>query len=266
MEIRGGSRAVEESFSTPGLDGWVRSLPFEDAESGGDLYYISVCGGGIITRLIVADVSGHGSKVAAVAVALRELMRKNINTKSQTRLVRALNRQFGAATGLQKFATAVVATYLATRRTLTVCNAGHPRPLWYRASKAAWVVLDRDAEGVGNLPLGIDDQSSYHQFAVPLGEGDVLLFYTDALTEAADPSGRMLGEDGLLALARALEAGDPGNIGSNLLAGVARHLGGRPANDDLTLVTLLHASTGPKPPSLGEKLDVYAKVFHLKSV
>ena len=91
------------------------------------MHYVSLCGGGgVITRLILADVSGHGEAVADMAVSLRALMRKNINSKSQTRLVCALNRQFAALAQMSRFATAVVATYLATRKTLTVCNAGHP--------------------------------------------------------------------------------------------------------------------------------------------
>src|SRR3954470_16546310 len=88
MEIRGGNRAVEEAVSTPGLDAWVYSRPYREAEGGGDVYYLSLCGGGVITRAVVADVSGHGAEVAGFSDALRVLMRKNINTKNQTRLVR----------------------------------------------------------------------------------------------------------------------------------------------------------------------------------
>src|SRR5690349_19404791 len=94
MEIWGGSDAVETSLISPGLDTWVYSRPFEGADEGGDVYYVSLCGGGIITRLIVADVSGHGAEVSEVSRALRTLMRQNINNKSQARLVKALNRQF----------------------------------------------------------------------------------------------------------------------------------------------------------------------------
>src|SRR5690348_11222839 len=87
MEIWGGSGAVETSVRTPGLDTWVYSRPFEGAAEGGDVYYVSLCGGGVITRLIVADVSGHGAAVAEISRALRTLMRQNINRKSQARLV-----------------------------------------------------------------------------------------------------------------------------------------------------------------------------------
>lgn len=264
MEIRGGSQVVEEGLTTPGLDAWVYSLPHEGAASGGDVHYISVCGGGVITRLIVADVSGHGAEVAEVSNDLRTLMRKNINTKSQTHLVRDLNRQFAALAQLRRFATAVVATYLATKKTLTVCNAGHPRPLWYRAGAGEWVVLDRHVGDVGNLPLGLDDESPYHQFTVTLGRDDLVLVFTDALIEATDPSGNLLGEEGLLALARGLDPGDPRRLGSDLLAAVDRHRGGKSADDDTTLVALHHDAGGPHRLSVSEKIDVYAKVFRLK--
>src|SRR5262249_21245510 len=116
----------------------------------------------------------------------------------------------------------------------------------------------------GNLPLGLDDETPYHQFAVSLGLGDLVLFYTDALIEAADPSGRMLGEEGLLAIARALDPADPGRLGPALLEAVDRHRGGRPADDDTPLVALRHNAQGPRHLSIGEKVDVYAKVFGLK--
>jgi len=265
MEIRGGSRAVEEAIETPGLDAWVFSRPYEGAENGGDVYYVSLCGGGVITRVVVADVSGHGASVSSFSSNLREIMRKNINTKSQTRLVRALNREFGQKADSFRFATAVVATYLATHKSFTVCNAGHPRPLWYRARLNQWSLLDKNVAETGNLPLGLDDDSAYHQFAVTLGQDDVVLLYTDALSEASDESGKMLGEEGLLELARSLDPSRPDRIGPELLTAIDKLRGGRPSDDDVTLLTLHHNGEGPRPPKLGEKVEVYAKFFGLKT-
>jgi sigma-B regulation protein RsbU (phosphoserine phosphatase) len=268
MEIFGGTGIREEVVSTPGLEGWIYCKPFESATHGGDVHYVSLCGGGVITRLIVADVSGHGQEVADVARALRAMVRKNINRKSQTRLVQALNRQFAAMAQLRQFATAVVATYLATKRTFSICNAGHPRPFLYRAASGDWSVLDAEtgAAVAANLPLGIDDETPYEQFAVTLEPGDLVLLYTDALVEASDASDNLLGEAGLLDLARSLPGSNPREIGPGLLAGVDRHRGGRPSDDDATLVILRHTASGPRRLSVGEKLDVYAKVFGLKTV
>ena len=87
MEIWGGIEPVERTVATPGLDLWVFSQPFQGDEQGGDVHYVTLCGGGVITRIVVADVSGHGSSVAEFSSSLRALLRKNINQKSQKRLV-----------------------------------------------------------------------------------------------------------------------------------------------------------------------------------
>jgi hypothetical protein len=50
MEIWGGSSAADRDVSTPGLDAWVYSKPYEGAADGGDVHYVSLCGGGIVTR------------------------------------------------------------------------------------------------------------------------------------------------------------------------------------------------------------------------
>lgn len=270
MEIWGGNDAVERAVSTPGLDAWVYSRPFDGAEDGGDVHYVSLCGGGIITRLIVADVSGHGAAVAEVAATLRSLMRRNINTKSQTRLVRAMNEQFTSLAQTSRFATAIVATYLATNDRLTICNAGHPRPFWYRARSSSWSVVSAEALGgrpeAGNLPLGLDDETPYDQFWLQLGQGDTVVFYTDALTESESPEGTMLGERGALNLLHGLETSDPSSLGHALLRALDEYRGGRPADDDTTLLILHHNAGPPKRMSFGEKVTVYAKVFGLKSV
>jgi phosphoserine phosphatase RsbU/P len=273
MEIWGGFEPMARSVSTPGLDLWVFSQPFQGDQQGGDVYYVTLCGGGLITRIAVADVSGHGASVAEFSSWLRTLLRRNINQKSQQRLVEQLNRQFGAMADMRRFATALVVTYLASTDSLSVCNAGHPRPLLYRAIEGAWSSLTHklgDRDGGGNLPLGLDEHTSYDSFDLQLKPGDRVVFYTDALIEAADPSGRLLGETGLLEAARGLNidvaASSPGAIGSALLEAVASHRGRESAEDDMTLVVLHHNAAPPPRLSLTQKADVYAKVFGLKRV
>lgn len=132
MEIWGGIEPVERSVSTPGLDLWVFSEPYRGEDRGGDVYYVTLCGGGLITRLVVADVSGHGRDVAEFSSRLRAMLRKNINQKSQKRLVESLNREFAEMAQLRRFATTVVLTFLASTGRLSISNAGHPRPLLFR--------------------------------------------------------------------------------------------------------------------------------------
>jgi sigma-B regulation protein RsbU (phosphoserine phosphatase) len=271
MEIWGGVEPAERTVSTPGLDLWVFSQPFEGDEQGGDVYYVTLCGGGMITRILVADVSGHGASVAEFSLSLRSLVRKNINHKSQKRLVERLNRQFTKMVAMRRFATAVVVTYLASTDRLSVSNAGHPRPLFYEANSGKWSLLARqvgDRGDGGNLPLGLDLSTRYQTFDVTLGRGDLAVFYTDALIEAADASGRLLGESGLLELVRGLDlAGSgPATIGRTLLSAVGLHRGRPTADDDVTVIVLHHNASGSPRLSVAQKLDVYAKVFGLKRV
>ena len=271
MEIWGGIEPVERTLATPGLDVWVFSQPFQGDEQGGDVHYVTLCGGGVITRIVVADVSGHGASVAEFSSSLRTLLRKNINQKSQKRLVGQLNRQFAELAGLRRFATALVTTYLASTDRIAICNAGHPAPLYYRAADGRWSLISPEAGNPGeltNLPLGLDDETRYPTVNLELGRGDLVVFYTDAMIEAADPEGRLLGEPGLLEAARQLELADtrPSAIGPALLKAVAHHRQGAAAADDVTLVVARH-NAGPSPRlSLAQKVDVYAKVFGLKRI
>jgi phosphoserine phosphatase RsbU/P len=271
MEIWGGIEPVESAVKTPGLDLWVYSRPFEGDEQGGDVHFVTLCGGGVITRIVVADVSGHGSTVAEFSSTLRSLLRKHINNKSQGRLVERLNQEFAEMARLRRFATAVVATYLTSTGELSVSNAGHPPPLHYRAADGTWSVLTQEAadpDRLSNLPLGLDDETQYGTSRVKLGRGDLVLFYTDALTEAADATGQLLGESGLLEAARRLDpaTSSPLAIGQSLLDAVAQHRGQMQADDDVTLVVLHHDASASPRLSVAEKLDVYAKVFRLKPV
>src|SRR6266576_4310765 len=79
MEVWGGNQIVDSGVVMAGLDAWVYCRPFGASDAGGDVYYVSSCATGRITRLLVADVSGHGAAVGDVASSLRLLMRKYVN-------------------------------------------------------------------------------------------------------------------------------------------------------------------------------------------
>ena len=76
MEVWGGNQATHQHFETAGLNVWIYSRPFRGATAGGDVYYLSACASGRITRMLLADVSGHGELVSNMAVSLRDLIRR----------------------------------------------------------------------------------------------------------------------------------------------------------------------------------------------
>lgn len=89
MELWGGSRETDTVLKMSGLNAKVYSRAFGSAGYGGDVYYFSSCASGRISRVLLADVTGHGKAVANTASALRDVMRHNINMIRQTRLMAA---------------------------------------------------------------------------------------------------------------------------------------------------------------------------------
>lgn len=110
MEVWGGNSAVHKWFDMPGLTTWIYSQPHGTSQAGGDVYYLSSCASGRVTRILLADVSGHGENVSQVAVSLRELMRSHMNPVRQKRFVQPANREFTDADHSGKFAALIIAT------------------------------------------------------------------------------------------------------------------------------------------------------------
>ncbi len=264
MEVWGGSHLADHATAFSGLDVWVYSKPYGAAARGGDVVYASSCATGRITRLMVADVAGHGQAVAGTAADLRLLMRRFVNTLDQTELVGHLNRHFAALSAQAAFATAVVATYFAPTRRLTLCNAGHPRPLIYSAATGEWRFLSNDASsraaGPRNLPLGILDIADYDAADVELQAGDCVLAYTDALMEAQDADGAMLGEDGVLRLLQLLGDVDPPKLTAALLGEIGSRYPENLAADDVT-VMLVRVSPQESRYALGERLKAAGRLM-----
>lgn len=270
MEVWGGSSRFRGHLSMPGNDVSVVSEPCEGGAEGGDVYYLSNCAAGLITRVILADISGHGAGMAGVARELRDLMRRHINTADQTRLAAGLNHAFAGAGG-GTFATALLLTYFAPTDHLIVCNAGHPRPLLYRAASREWSALDGKAPGVlaagagavgiANLPLGILDPIGYEQVAVRLERGDLVVLFSDALIEAA-AGGKQIGEAGLLEIARGLTDAERTDAAAAIHAAVMRVSEG-PLGDDATVVALHHNAADPPPAGWRSRAGVLAGMLGL---
>ena len=250
MEVWGGNQAVDQSLQMPGLKVWVYSRPYGQAIGGGDVYYLSSCASGRITRMLLADVSGHGEAVSQVAVGLRDLMRRNINHIKQTRFVRAMNQQFTEFGDQDGFATALVTTFFAPTQIFTLCNAGHPAPLLFRRGTSQWTELANNAdhtEAVTDTPLGVIDEAAYRQLNVQLQTGDMVLGFSDAVTESEDANGRQFGRDGIFRMVRELNATKPDDVIPALLERIAGSADGNLTQDDATILLCQATGGGPSP-------------------
>lgn len=266
LEVWGDSTGIDSAVRVTGLDVWVWSQPADNV-AGGDLYLVSMCACAEVSRFLVADVTGHDAEAAQVAMRLRKLMRRHINKPDQTRLACSLNRDFDGMAKHGKFATAVLATFFPPSCHLILCNAGHPRPLVYRAASKQWGLLDPDVsdtvEDLGNLPFGVMNNAPYAQFAVPLSRDDLVLIYTDGLTETQVESGGMLGESGLIELLNRIDADAPSYLLAALRAALELIASSKIVSDDVTMLLLRANGEQPQPQSITQKLKVTAKMLGL---
>lgn len=237
-EVWGGNRKVIRTVKLPSLVAWVASVPINEEEGGGDLHYMSVCDYDLISRVALADVSGHGNEVNAVTQTLRNLMHKNINAWDQSDFMRGLNDAF-RQTGNDKYATAIVLSFHRVMGRLAFSNAGHLPPLWYHAARKAWGWLEEgiEAKKVSGLPVGLIPGTDYSQTVVTLKPSDFLVLYTDGITEAGNETGQELGREQLLEWARQAPVDFPRLLGEALLQRMELFRG-KVRNDDETLVVL----------------------------
>lgn len=247
MTVWGGNSATSKVFDVPGLRIWVHSRVHEDGDSGGDVYFLSSCASGRLTRLLLADVSGHGPAVSQTADSLRESMSANVNHINQERVVRSVNDEFVRSDNSDGFATAIVSTFFAPSRKLTLSNAGHPPPLLYRQAEHNWRVYSPDesaAAAMTNLPLGIVPDTQFEQSQLRLDSGDMLLIYTDAFYEARDERGEMLSGEGLLKLLAETDAAHPDRLIANLVNAISTMHPGNLISDDATIVLIQATDAG----------------------
>ena len=250
MEILGGNIATDRSFTTAGLEIHVQSSPYKGSESGGgDVYYLTSCASGRITRLLLADISGHGEAVSDIAVSLRDSLRANVNTINQSRFVETINRKFKETTELGNFATAVVATYFEPRKTLTLGLAGHPNPLYYRAATQQWVCLDGKDVGrdeLGNLPLGVVSESVYPSRRISVKQGDMFLLYSDAFIESMKDEENYLGIEGVVDVLNSIPDQQCAEVISQLRQRIRSMAHGNLKEDDATLIVGQFVESKPR--------------------
>src|SRR4029453_4698761 len=201
-ETWAGHKEAASLVELPGLTAWVYSVPVGPDHVGGDVHYASVFQSCIVPRIALADVSGHGQTVAALGEKLQELMQLYLRDLEQIALMRGLTQALREAFRDGHYATMVAVRWHGRRGLMVMTNAGHPPPLWYRAARDEWSWLEtlRASERgrVSGVPLGLLPEVTYDRLVVKPQSGDVVLLYSDGISEATNPAGDELGRDGLI--------------------------------------------------------------------
>jgi serine phosphatase RsbU (regulator of sigma subunit) len=198
-------------------------------EIGGDLFdVISITPD--LCLLVIADVSGKGPSAALQAAMVQGVVHAVSRSNPELPfLMGTLNACILARSLEGHFVTAFAATLDKFGR-LQYANAGHTRPLWIRADGQAIELAE-----AGPL-LGLFDKPHFPQGSVQLSPGDLLLLFTDGVTEAEDPQGNPFGTARLLDWAIRQAGEPPGEVKESLIGAVNRFCGGRRYADDLTVL------------------------------
>jgi phosphoserine phosphatase RsbU/P len=228
----------------PPIPGFELAAHYQtSARAGGDYYDFfpldsrGHAGGG--WGLFIADVSGHGTP-AAVLMAITHAVahaQPGTHTPPAAMLEYLNDRLVQSYTSGGTFITAFYAVLDPAARTLTYSRAGHNPPRLVRGDR----VLSLDEEG--GLPMGILGEQSYGQATVTLERGDLLLLYTDGITEAMAPAKgdaprRMFGLSRLDKLLLACDECNAAGCISRIRSEVAAFAENMPPSDDQTLIAI----------------------------
>ena len=233
----------------------------------GDYYdYVEVAAG--LVAVALGDVSGKGLSAALVMSNLQASLRAQATILSErlkltrevalaaaggdaaaefempcgvtgtdsacavSQMAVSINDQLCRSTDSNRFVTAFVALYDDESRALRYTNAGHNAPLLVRASGEV------ERLESGGTVLGAFEWATYEEGIAALGRGDLLLLYSDGITEAQDAEGDEYGDERLTAFARANRALAAEDLRAAIFREIDAWTGGRERGDDQTVVIL----------------------------
>jgi sigma-B regulation protein RsbU (phosphoserine phosphatase) len=208
---------------------------------GGD-YYDFIAFDNRQLGIAIADVSGKGMAAALLMSTMQATLRSlsaESNLRPQTGhtladMVATINRLLWNSTGGVNYVTFFYAQFDQSTLRLSYVNAGHNPPLFYRAGRADGF---RQLSSGGTV-VGIFEDSAYEQATVQMRAGDVLLAYTDGLSEALDLRGEEFGEARIREALAETSLKSVGEIRDEVVRRVREWCLDAPQHDDLTFVVM----------------------------
>ena len=190
-EIWGGNEKIDAGVRAGGLSVSLYSRG-TDGGKGGDIYYISVCGKEVLTRIAIADVSGHGQAVSHTSQWLYGSMESYMNILNGDSILNDLNNLVNNE-NRNALTTAQVITFNKGDSRLHFSYAGHPPLLIKRAEENEWERLNlKNPSQKANLILGVIKNTTYDRESVILNNNDLLFLYTDGVIETRNQAGTIV--------------------------------------------------------------------------
>ena len=218
------------AYQAAGLEAFGMTRPANTV--GGDFYDVLPLPDG---RVLVAlgDVAGKGSPAALLMALLLAMLRTLVDEGLEgAALVRRLNAQIVKHAPRSRFITLFLATLNPTTGELSYVNAGQNPPM-LRRSTGQYETLR-----TGGIALGMFDSADYESGRVSLGPGDVVVMYSDGVTEAENIEGQPFDEAGLQHVMDGRDWASAKELGWATFAAVDQHSRERKLLDDLTVLVL----------------------------
>lgn len=225
--------------SAPQVAGYeLQGISFPCYEIGGDYYdFIHKRNGNLVVAL--GDVSGKGTAAALLMSSLHAAVHAQFDTHgSLAETISSINRYLVESIPANRFVTLFYADLNPKTGELAFLNAGHNPPLIVHASGTM------EQLAAGGLPLGIMADADFREGRTTLNAGDVLVIYSDGVSEAVNPTGEEFGPTRLYeAVARNLDASAAG-IRDRIESALTKFAQGTPAGDDITMVIVKRLAEG----------------------
>ena len=238
QELRIG-RQIQRSLlpaQNPERPGWEFASLYRAARQiGGDLYdFIPAHDDPDKLHLVIADVTGKGVPAALFMAFSRTVMRtESRSSRSPAAVLHQMNQAIVHDMGSRLFLSAFFGTLDTRTGHVRYAIGGHDWPLWFQASSGRVRRLD-----ISGILLGVLPHIRLPEGEIELAENDVLVLYTDGVTEASGRDKEMFSEERLAAAIKATAHCPAQEIVDRIAAAVTHITGNTPQNDDLTLVVI----------------------------
>lgn len=221
--------------SPPAMPGLVVACRWVPATHVGGDYYDFFFPGEEFLDVVIADVAGHSFGSALMMTEARSVLHARVGIgHSPGRILAAVNELLHEDLSRAELQMSMFYARLDTKSgLLRYANAGQSPPLLYRAREG--VFLELDAEG---MLMGIRPDICFEEQTTRMEEGDILLLYTDGVTEAENSSWEFFGDSRLREVISLHHDCHPEEIMASIFSELEGFTGARPISDDLSLAIL----------------------------
>ncbi len=219
----------QDNPSVKGWRVWMTSQPAN--EVGGDLVdYLKI--DDLKTDIIIADVSGKGLQAALLTAKLQATIRALApDYSSISTLCSKINTIFHRDSPANFFASMIYVNIEAEGNLLKYVNAGHLPPVLIKKSGIK-------VEPKGTAAVGLVSEFDYTETAIEMEEGEILVAFSDGITEAKNEYGQFFELDNFVKLLHNIKSTDIAEIGNQIMRQVKYFIGNASATDDISLVII----------------------------